>query len=259
MASPAAQPGTSSEWPCAPALERAAGYVHAVRTAATPGSKVRAAASKAGMTAVAEVLRTLPRVTAELSGSPAGEELRAWFRPDRRLPFNRAPVAVLDLPASTAEYLAGRRRQALRTNLRRAADAGIACAGVEAQGELHRVTERVTAVRGSTASCLLRPGARPSPSRRFTAAYDRAGDPVGISELVVDGSWAGLVFMVTAVGHAEAPLVRYALHAHMTAALVEQEVATLVVGGSMLLTSPGVRYFQQRSGFRPVWVDAPRG
>jgi hypothetical protein len=233
--------------------------VLSVRTAPTPAAKARAAASKAGVAAIAEVLRGLPRVTASLSDSPAGDELRAWFRPDRRLPFNRAPVAVLDLPASSAEYLSGRRRQALRTNLRRAADAGITCAAVTDERELLRVTDRVTARRGATRGTLLRPDARPSPSRVFAAAYDGAGDPVGVSQLLVDDPWAGLIHMVTAVGHEEAPLVRYALHAHMAVGLVERGVTSFVVGGSMLLTSPGTRYFQGRTGFRPVWLDAHRG
>ena len=64
-----------------------------------------------------------------LSGSLAGEALRAYFN-QRSLgvfPQNRLCRGVLLLPHDHSEYLRGRRRQALRTNLRRAAAAGIVC------------------------------------------------------------------------------------------------------------------------------------
>jgi hypothetical protein len=92
----------------------------------------------------------------------------------------------------------------------------------------------------------------PGPDRLFSAAYDAAGDPVAVSHTVVDGTWAGLILMVTAVEHAQAALVRYALHAHLTGRLIDRGASTLTVGGSMLLTSAGTRYFQRRTGFTPV-------
>jgi hypothetical protein len=233
--------------------------VAAVRTAPSPVAKVRAAGSVAGIRAVRGVLRDLPRVTATLSGSPAGDQLSSWFRPDRALPLNRAPIALLDLPASTAEYLAGRKRQALRTNLRRAADAGLTCARVTDEQELLRVAEHLSTRRHTTPATLLGGDPHPSPSCWFTAAYDREGEPVALSRVLVDRTWAGLVYMVSATGHDEALLVRYAMHAAVVGALVEAGVGHFVVGGSMLLTDPGVRYFQQRTGFRPVWLDVRRG
>ena len=64
-----------------------------------------------------------------LSDSPAGQALREYF--DERFmgvfPQNRLCRGVLLLPSDHGEYLRGRRRQALRTNLRRAARAGIRC------------------------------------------------------------------------------------------------------------------------------------
>ena len=64
-----------------------------------------------------------------LSGSLAGEALRAYFN-QRSLgvfPQHRLCRGVLLLPRDHSAYLRGRRRQALRTNLRRAAAAGIVC------------------------------------------------------------------------------------------------------------------------------------
>ncbi|MGY1771529.1 hypothetical protein [Blastococcus sp. SYSU D00813] len=245
-------PRSSSEWACGEALEAAATYVQGVREAPTAAARARAAASRDGVAAVRTVLRQLPDHRMVLSDEPAGRELRAWFRPDRRLPFNRAPVAVLELPGSQAEYLRGRSRQALRTNLTRAAAEGLRCAPVEDAGELHRVAAAVATRRATTPDTLVRPGQLPARDRLWSAAYDATGEPVALCQAVVDEDRAGLVLMVTAVGHAAAPLVRYALHAHLTGRLVDRGVSTLAVGGSMLLTSTGTRYFQRRTGFTPV-------
>jgi hypothetical protein len=244
----------SSEWACDEALEAATAYVQRVRTAPTQVARVRAAASREGITAVRTMLRQLPDHPLALSDAPAGRELRAWFRPDRRLPFNRAPIAVLELPATQADYLRGRLRQALRTNLTRAAAEGLQCLPVEEPGELHRIAAAIAARRETTADAYIHPGQLPARDRLWSAALDAGGEPVALSQTIVDGDQAGLILMVTAVGHPAAPLVRYALHAHLTGRLLEREVSTLAVGGSMLLTSAGTRYFQRRTGFVPVHI-----
>ncbi len=244
----------TSEWACGEDLERAARYVHAVRTAPTRAVQVRAAASREGLAAVRSLLRDLPVHLVALSDAPAGAEMRAWFRPDRRLPFNRAPIAVLPLPTTSAEYLRGRARQALRTNLTRAAAAGLVCASVGSARDLRRISAAVAARRGTTGEEMVRAELVPGPQRRFSVAYDAVGDPVALSHAIVDGDRAGLILMVTAVGHAQATLVRYALHADLVGGLIGQGVTSLTVGGSMLLTSEGTRYFQRRTGFVPVRV-----
>jgi hypothetical protein len=254
MTSAATAPTTTSDGPVGDLLERAAGYVHAVRTAPTPAARARAAASKDGLRALNDMMRALPRVPASFSATPRGEEMRAWFRPDRRLPFNRAPVALLGLPGSHADYLRGRPRQALRTNLKRAAEAGFRCADVGNQEELRQVTEHIAGRRGQPAEEIVDPRTQLLPDRIFSVAYD--GDlPVALSHALVDGPWAGLIRMVTAVDHEHAPLVRYTLHSHLVERLIGRGVDQLVVGGSMLLTSPGTRYFQCRLGFTPVWLQ----
>ena len=249
-------PRRSSEWACGEALETAATYVQTVRGASGAAARARAAASRDGVAAVRTVLRQLPDHPIAFSDAPAGQELRTWFRPDRRLPFNRAPVALLELPQSQGEYLKGRSRQALRTNLNRAAAEGLRCAPVEDAGELHRVASAIATRRATTPDTLVRPGQLPERDRLWSAAFDASGEPVALCQAVVDEDRAGLVLMVTAVGHAAAPLVRYALHAHLTGRLVDRGVSTLAVGGSMLLTSTGTRYFQQRTGFAPVHLRA---
>lgn len=138
-----------SSWPDGDALEVAARYVAQVRTSPTTTTRLRAAASTKGPRALAEVLRSVPVVEAPFSRSAAGDELRNWFNPARVLPLDRAPVAVLPLPATQAAYLRGRSKQALRTNLTRAAEAGLACTVAESAEEVWRSAQIIADRRGS--------------------------------------------------------------------------------------------------------------
>ena len=244
---------TSSDWACEQALERAVTYVAAVRGAPGAG-RVRAAASRSGVRALASLVAELPVVEAPLSATPSGEELRSWFRPDRRLPFDRLPVALLRLPATQADYLRGRPRQALRTNLKRAAEAGLGCAVLADGPELQRSVEQVARLRGQDPGTLVRTEGRVRLDRQFVVVHDAAGDPVALSEAVVDGDWAGLGALVIALGHADNQVMRYLLHAETVAGLIGRGVGSLTVAGSMLFTSAGTRYFQRRTGFQPVWL-----
>jgi hypothetical protein len=245
----------SSDWPLGAEIERAARYVQDVRTARSRAAQLRAATSREGVAAVRAVLQHLPRRPLTFSASPAGEELRTWFRPDRRLPFNRAPIAVLDLPGTPADYLRGRSRQALRTNLTRAAALGLSCVSVPSEDEVRRVAAAIAAGRGTSGDKLVRYEHRPGPQRLFCAAHDVDGTPMGLAQAVLDGPRAGLVLMISFLGHEHARVVRYALHTHLVADLVARGASTVVVGGSMLLTSEGTRYFQRRTGFVPVRVE----
>ncbi|MEU2350822.1 hypothetical protein [Modestobacter sp. NPDC049651] len=245
---------TSSDWPCEQALEQAVGYVAAVRAARGGTARLRAAASRPGLRAVLTLATELPVVEAPLSATPSGDELRSWFRPDRRLPFDRLPVALLRLPATQAEYLRGRARQALRTNVTRARTAGFTAAVVPVGPELRAGVEHVARLRRQDPATLVRTEGRDHLDRQFVLVHDAAGDPVALSEVVVDGDWAGLGALVIALGHADNQVMRYLLHAETTAGLIGRGVGSLTVAGSMLFTSPGTRYFQRRTGFQPVWL-----
>src|SRR5205085_1289328 len=152
----------TSEWPCDAELERAARYVREIRYAPSRGARMRAAASPAGLASVRALLRALPVQPIELSDGPAGQQMRAWFRPGRPLPFGQT---------------------------------------------------------------------------------------------ILDGTQAGLLLMLTAIDHDDARIGRYALHTHLVTDLIALGATRLVVGGSMLLTGEGTRYFQRRVGFTPVRVE----
>lgn len=234
------------------AVEAAARYAQAVRRAPGPGARVRALADREGLRAVDALRRSLPAVPAPFSDTAAGHELRAWFGPGRLLPLDRAPVALLRLPATHADYLRGRPRQALRTNLTRAGALGLACAPAASAEEVWNAVGTIAAQRGQAPEHVVLRRPRPGLVRHFTIARDAGGAPVALAETIVDGPWAGLAALVSAHGHQDALLARYLLHTEVVRALVDRGVSSLVVGGSMLLVDPGTRYFQRRLGYEPV-------
>lgn len=237
------------------ALDAVAGWVAELRSAGTTTARLRVLARRDRLAALRTLHRELPRVAAPFSDAPAGAELRNWFGPGRSLPLDRAPVALLRLPATEAEYLRGRPKQALRTNLTRAREAGLRCAPAESAEQVWECVRSIAARRGQTPEHVVLRRPREGLVRHFAIAWDAADEPVALTETIVDGRWAGLAALVSAHGHQDALLARYLLHAHTVRTLVEQQVEALVVGGSMLLTEPGVRYFQRRTGFVPVWLQ----
>jgi hypothetical protein len=241
----------TSDWSCDAAVESAARYVTGVRSAAGPRNRLRALADRRGIAAVVTVVRSVPVVEAPFSDGPAGVELRGWFRLGRGLVLGRAPVAVLGLPDTYAEYLRGRPRQALRTNITRATALGVRCAVVDQPEELGRVIAHVARCREQEPASMMREHVEPGLTRRVSVAYDADGSPVAISETVVDGAWAGLATLVTVPTEGDGQLLRYLLHAHTVGDLIEQGVRTVTVSGSMLLTAAGTRYFQRRTGYEP--------
>jgi hypothetical protein len=233
-------------------VDVAADYIAPIRDAAGPAARVRAAAAVDGAKALVTLLASLPVEQATFSETPEGHELRRWFRPDRSLPVDRAPIAMLALPPTHREYLQGRSRQALRTNLTRAAVAGLKSVVVDSPTELEQAVEHIAGQRATTAAALAPLQGSGDIRVRCRVAYDDHGAPIGMSQTVQDGSWAGLATLVTSHGHPHAQTARYLLHTEVVEDLIDREVSRLVVGGSILLATSGTRYFQRRNGYRPV-------
>lgn len=247
---------SSSAWACGLQIEEAADYLAALRNQPTRWRELRAAASLPGPRAIVDVLRTLPHVRVPLSDGPAGRELRAWFTSNRVPLAARAPIAVLPLPATPADYLRGRARQALRTNLRQASEAALTTTLATENEELRRAIDHLANQRGQHADQMLpsRPNLQLGVHRQLLLAYDSAGDPIGLSEILLDSHWAGLTTLVTASGHPHAKVARYALHTHAVTELIADQLDALTTHGSLLLTPPGTRYLQQRTGYQPAWL-----
>jgi hypothetical protein len=183
---------------------------------------------------VAIIVRT-PSERVPLSRSPAGESLREYF--DQRslgaIPRNRLCRGVLLLPAEHSDYIRGRRRQALRTNLRRAERAGIRCQPVEDPELALRAAREVMLTRQAAmtqADLASLTGAWPDlfarPEVALMVACDRGGRPCAVMAVVIDTA-ISLIEVAVASSHDG----RWALHDFLVRTLIGRKVEYLLAEG----------------------------
>jgi hypothetical protein len=168
---------------------------------------------------------------------------RHWFGPRRRLAW-----AVLDLPAAEEHYLAGRPKQALRTNLRHARALGVTSS---------RVTYEVWS---EAASAVLRargdkPGPeldRPGPGQQaaYYVARDALGTPLACAGAALFGQFAALFHLVSHRDRQpDASWARYQLHTSLVLDLGHSGIDHLLTG-SALREPVGTQHFQHLLGYR---------
>ena len=191
-----------------------------------------------------------------VSTSCAGQALRAYF--DERalglFPYNRFCRGVLVLPEHHSEYLRGRRRQALRTNLRKAEAAGIRCEAINSPADaLDQITEieKYRRVRPVWAELPLPPYWRTVLAGQevtVVIARDRLGRPLAAMAAVIDDSIC-LIRVAVASNHE----ARWALHDHLVRALIGRGVKYLLVDGGgpfgALGCDTNVHHFQRLLGY----------
>lgn len=169
------------------------------------------------------------------------------------------------LPEDHADYLRGRRRQALRTNLRKAAAAGIQCEVVSDSRRALEAASRVWSLyRESSTDAEELPAwlnellARPETT--VTVARDQHGRPLAFLVAVTDDTVC-LIYMAVAICHE----ARWALHDHLVRGLISQRVRYLLVGGGGPFGALGlpanVQHYQHLLGYElrhviPVTADA---
>jgi hypothetical protein len=193
-----------------------------------------------GALAFVRLLARLPRVDVQLSDSSAGREIDGYLRARARgLQHNRIAQGVLHLPERPADYLRGRSRQALRTNLHRAEAANLRC---DAVLDLEDRLEAVVQLGMEDWAAKL----DGRPEDPVWIARDGADTNVGLLWATVDSEWAMLRLLV-----AEFSEARYALHTALVTDLCSRGVRHLFARkGSALLLTPGLQYFQQRLGYQ---------
>jgi hypothetical protein len=253
----------TSDWPHDADVETAAAWATAVHRARGPRARLAAAAgsaaARAGLAAAVRVWRSLPVVDLPIGPGAHGTEVASAFGgPVRFSPQDRGPVAVLQVPGTLAEHLAGRPRQALRTNVSRARTAGISYRTVTADDERRAAVRAVAGLRHQDPGAMIRDRGDGDAPSRMLVATTADGESVGLAEVVVDGTSAALTTLVTAPDSPAGPALRYLLHLAVVEDLVGEGVELLVVSGSMLLTPAGTRYFQRRTGFVPARVRLVR-
>jgi hypothetical protein len=194
------------------------------------------------------LLVRLPRIEVRLSDSSSGREIDAYLRARARgLYPNRIAQGVLHLPERPADYLRGRSRQAVRTNLHRAEAAQLQCRAVFDLDE-RRCAAAELGHEEWAAKLVDRP------SDPFWVARDEAGENVGLLWATVDSEWAMLRLLVATRSEA-----RYALHMALVTYLCSREVRYLFVRErSALLLTPGLQYFQKVLGYRVAHLRVRR-
>jgi hypothetical protein len=187
-----------------------------------------------------------------LSDSAAGRTLRLYF--DRRclgvLPLNQLCRGVLVLPSEHSDYLRGRRRQAARTNLRRAAAAGIICETVD-RSSASEILASLSEHRQAPLPSDWRERWRPAlahPELGVSVARDPSGEPLAIAAVLMDDMVCLITFAVACSHDA-----RWALHDHIVRTLIDRRVRYLVVEGGgafgALGLPPSVQHYQHLLGY----------
>jgi hypothetical protein len=210
------------------------------------GPSLRAWDWAKGAWAAVFVLARLPRLEVTLTDSAGGRIIDAYLRERRRgLRSHLLARGVLTLPQGPEEpYLAGRSRQAVRTNGARAQRLGIAI------NELSERSGVEDAARSLSASGLIdNPEALLARlGDAWLIAVDPTGEVVGAVVATIDRDWAMLNILVGSSYPA-----RYALHTALVLKLSQMGVRHLfATNESALVLPPGLQYLQRILGYEVV-------
>jgi hypothetical protein len=172
----------------------------------------------------------------------------AYFAPACR---GRLAQAVLELPAAERDYLAGRSRQALRTNLRHARERGVTSDRVLANGEWFEAASVILAARPDGRRVgreLDEPG--PGQQVAYYVARDAGQAPLAFAAVALFGPFAVLVNLLSHPGrHPLSSWARYQLHTCLALDLGRAGVRHLLVGSALRETA-GNQHFQHLLGYR---------
>jgi hypothetical protein len=177
-------------------------------------------------------LHQLPRARIRLSDRPTGRMLGEHLALRRLgVPRFRLAQGVLFLPSDFSTYLRGRKRQAVRTNIRHASEAGVRCERALIPHWMPPWADRKLT--------------EPAPTE-YWRALDRDGNLVGEAWLTVDIECA----LLHALGASEWS-ARWLLHTAIVERLCESSSCRLLVSNSYdaPLMSRGQQYFQHLLGY----------
>lgn len=209
-----------------------------------------------GLVALIALLFRTPREYVELSESATGQAVDRYLNQRRlRVLKNRLFRGVLLLPADYADYLRGRRRHALRNNLRRAEAAGIRC---EVLSDARRTADAVSRVvrhrwdylpEAELDAWTNRFLARVTqPEMTVMVAYDREGRASAVLAAAIDHSVCAIGFAVATCHEA-----RWALHDHLVQTLIARRVRYLLAADEGLFGALGystsVQHHQHLLGY----------
>jgi hypothetical protein len=224
---------------------RACGVASACREIEGSGPYATLGRLWAGSLTLARYDRSLPSIAIQLTASPAGQLIGEHFairERDRRRYRYRCAQGVLPLPEDFAQYLRGRHRQAVRTNIGHARRAGLTATRTELQGWEPGLDD---SRRG-----LLSPG--PVDWWRVRGP-DAAGPPLAEAIVTVDDD----VALLHGLG-SRAKYARWLLHTEIVERLCGRCGVLLVNCDDAYLLGPGHRYFQRLLGYEIARLELPR-
>jgi hypothetical protein len=192
----------------------------------------------------------LPTVTAELSHQNAA----VWSAPNfppatRRLAGGRRAQAILDLQSDDDLYLAGHRKQALRTNINHARRAGVTVTRLASYGEWLGPAREIYRQRPGGQEVLRQIGPPDDDEKMvYLAAISRTGTPVAIAGAVILDRLGVLFNLITRPDERDAAVSRYLIHTDLRSWLKLDGVQFLTAGSALRLGA-GLQYFQHLLGY----------
>jgi hypothetical protein len=199
------------------------------------GPSATLARLRAGSMELARYERSLPSVAVRLSDAPAGRLIRehlAIRTQDGARYRYRGPQGVLTLPGDFAEYMRGRHRQAVRTNVGHARRAGLTVN--------HRVLSDWEPGHDDTRRGLLSPG----PIEHWKVFEHGKVLPVAEAIFTVDDE----VALLHGLG-SHNPHARWLIHTEVVERLCGSARFLLVNSDDAFLIRPGDQYFQRLLGY----------
>ena len=155
---------------------------------------------------------------------------------------------MLIVPRSSQLYLRGRQRQAVRTNLRRARDAGLTCAYIARFAEREAVVNLFAAGRLDSWERKLLIG---RPESSWWAVFDAKGQPIGLAMASIDSEVA-LIWSLMCRGQSG----RWLLHTEIVSEMAKRGVTYLLVATKPApFLQPGTQYFQRLLGYQVAHLE----
>jgi hypothetical protein len=223
-------------------------FLRKLRSAPSPGSRLRCLADGKGLAASIRLFRRLPRVTLSLSSSPSGREIAEHLRRTRLgIPPNRLAQGILVVPPTQKEYLRGRSRQAVRTNVRRAEELGLSCRRLTNSSEFQYAADYMIEHRSQTDEQVeIYRRLIDHPDARYWSVEASDRTPAGLAVLNVDSQAAMLWSLVCLEQDA-----KWLLHTHIVGELGAAGVPYLLTSSVMApIMRERDQYFQKLLGYQ---------
>jgi hypothetical protein len=207
----------------------------------------------------------LPIVEPRLSGPAHDRWLRArWPAGGEPLFGGHWAQAVIQTSAREHEYLAGRHRQAVRTNIHRARELGITATRLGGYDEFAAACAPVYRSRpGGEAvlAAMRRPPVTGGELVWYSASTPAHEAPVIVAVVGLFGDFGVLAVMVGNLDYDHVGYARYLMHTFILGDLAAHGIRHLIVG-SVLRESAGNQYFQRLLGYRicnlrPILLPPP--